>query len=543
MPSKTAHDILQSSHTPSPNTKSPEQLDRYNDRPGRIPELQEQIRDDRETLLGSRFRLRSNRHELRKTRENAANQAGTAFNLVKRFLLEQSFELPHDIQAALEAAELSSDRLGVQEVEYEESEERYNLEEWRYTEREQKFVDNLLGSTPVASAPPPPAHGSLGTHDLTQLFIDGAENDDAPTVPELLPLPPNISDLDLPTMPPLEGKASVTFQQPLVAKHIPTSTSYIESSMTHPENEPLCRRSFSESELDHARLRWFDTRTRVEEWLLDNLEGSRLQRAQLRLHLSRGVSDDEAWWQLVLQHWKSESRGSITFQTGDTTVSGSIGNQPTFDDVDPSNAPEDSGTDGFYARPSFASPLLGNDRVVDALDAEEFPPTIRSSDLFDQASKHVTFETRSPSAQSLSTQPTTATRRSSAVDFSSVSSTNDVSSCTSSGDANTVRQRDLSETYEVQPGEEKNRVSEPSRSESENHSSSIAITTTTGIDDLSAAASAVLSHTGASHPVHEDPRAGTSVSPEPVHRSKLSTPRTKSWYGRLFSWKSLSGTG
>jgi hypothetical protein len=59
----------------------------------RIEDRQENLRDARETLLGSRFRLQAQRRELLETRETAASQAGAVFNRLRQYLRELALDV------------------------------------------------------------------------------------------------------------------------------------------------------------------------------------------------------------------------------------------------------------------------------------------------------------------------------------------------------------------------------------------------------------------------------------------------------------------
>jgi hypothetical protein len=412
--------------------------DQYADLLDRIEEHHEELRDAREKLIGVRFRLRARREELRTTREKAAVQAGSAFDLVKRFMLGQGYDLPQNVRQAIEDADNWRDRLGIRELEFEQAEEAYNLEEWKYTEEEKKFVDDLSTNTPLAPASLAPPFGAFDTRGLTRLSFGISDADDALAVPEVPTISPNVLDLTHLsedsrkteqsrvkgllhfTAPPKRNWASMFHATTLIDRHTQFR---------------LRSRPYSETDLGDARLKWSDTRNRIEEWLLETLEHSGLHRARLRSQLSNTKLDDETWWKLVCEHWSSDTPEGEVIHTGDTVASTIDGSQPVsataFRKIF-----EECNMDDPEARLSSATPLVSDDRVVDALENMDFPSTLSASDLFDRTPKRVTFAAR---VDSTSTQPTAGSTTSSQINDSSISTLNKESSYTSSGGVASIR--------------------------------------------------------------------------------------------------------
>jgi hypothetical protein len=119
-----------------------------------VEDKKEELRDAREALLGSRFRLQVQRRDLTATRAIAASKAGAAFNYLRQYLAKLGADMPAEIESALSEAETLRNTLGVQEVEYDEAEKVYNLAEWRYTVEETQFMDQLRSSAPVVPNQP-----------------------------------------------------------------------------------------------------------------------------------------------------------------------------------------------------------------------------------------------------------------------------------------------------------------------------------------------------------------------------------------------------
>ncbi|KAH7081327.1 hypothetical protein BKA63DRAFT_561874 [Paraphoma chrysanthemicola] len=424
---------------PSPDGRSTNSQYRHEDLLEQIEEHQEDLRDAREVVVGSRFRLRTKRQELRATRETASSQSGSAFTLIRKFLLEQKVALPQQIEYAMEDAETWRDRLGEREVDYELAEEQYNRDEWNYTEREKKFVEDIFVSMRGASSKLTPLGGSA--QDLTSYSI-GVEmpepHEYAPDITDVGNLAPDIT-LDYSNL------SATMFTQDDYAVEPETNRARLSTSHSlyavpnrREQQEKLLTRPYSETDLAPLRFEWSDTRKRIEGWLLEALEGSKVQQAQLWNVLSSSGVNDKDWWQLVIRNWASDSPGNNPFHTGDTTASDKSLNSAASADTmrKSSNDPGKELEEG----PSSASPLISLDRVVDALESFDFPRNIEPHDLVDPApAKHVTFMMRSQSARSMSTQPTAVTRSSSGLDFSSMSSVEEDLSYVSSADADTIR--------------------------------------------------------------------------------------------------------
>jgi hypothetical protein len=387
-----------------------------------IEDNQDDIRDTRERLVGVRFRLRTKRRELKATREDAVVKAGVAFSRVKTFLLMQSLELPPDIQKALDDADTSRDILGTQETEYEEAEDSYNLEEWLYSDKETKFVDNLfstLQSSPITIGQPPDRFGQTQTSQIP------------PSVERFGPA--------LPTLPVL-SRANALVHDVLPSYEASEHAEYVEKLQVYESPEPLERalesvslhdislkaayivepfnRSQSENDLNLARQKWSQTRDRIDKWMLEAVDDSRFQKAQLRNQLSKPNLNDKDWWRLVVEHWRSTSPSLSAFHTGDTTVLASTTSEPasakslqkSLGDLELVET-----EDG----PSTATPLVQDDRHVDALEVIDFPSDLKLSEVFGRTPKRVTFL---GSDQSISSQLTINTCVFSETESSSVSS-------------------------------------------------------------------------------------------------------------------------
>ncbi|KAJ4992586.1 hypothetical protein SVAN01_01969 [Stagonosporopsis vannaccii] len=267
---------------------------------------QENLRDARETLMGFRFRLRSKRRELQLAREEAGSKAGAAMSLVKRFLQDQGIGLPDDINSTLSEVDALRDELGAHEVDYEETEERYNREEWRYTQKEEELIEHLETYQPS---------------EITPSNQVAPENHDAA---------PLLSGVD--TVPAVGSQLSQLAKMKDEPNHQTTNIDNDVAQEVVFETEARGPIRFAGVSYDHlARLgggptfedpstQWRNTRKRVNEWLLETVSLSSYQRQRLK--------DEQNWAQVVAHHWWSGSPHTSAFRTGDSTIAESIDTLP-----------------------------------------------------------------------------------------------------------------------------------------------------------------------------------------------------------------------
>ncbi|KAH7409819.1 hypothetical protein DE146DRAFT_604907, partial [Phaeosphaeria sp. MPI-PUGE-AT-0046c] len=369
-----------------------------------IEKDQEDIRDAREGLLGSRFRLQVQRRELLNIREKTATQAGATFDLVRKYLITINVALPDEIKLAISATEQLRNELGGQEVEYDEAEKAYNLEEWEYTSKESKFIDDMCGATPVPDHaiksaptmdyPDGASRFSLGRQDIENIVAE-AEGD----VPhELLDIQGVLVDDDGPNEVPntVAGEVHETYAE----------SDGQRSASTHDLTADTSRSLlFAELDPNHTRLKWAGTRRSIDEWLLHALEHSRFEKAQFQVWLSEHT-DNEGWWSFVDQHWYPESPDGSHHHMADTTISeegssGPVSSNAMHNLFDAPDTPESA------VRHFSDPPLIAEDRIVDALDDVNFPTDIEPRDLVDWPLGPTKTRSRSSKTRSISTRHTT----------------------------------------------------------------------------------------------------------------------------------------
>jgi hypothetical protein len=430
------------------------QTDGFTDFLIHIEDRQDALRDAREALLGSRYRLQVQRRELRNTREKAASQTGATFNRIRKYLLELNLDLPSEIDAALSEADLSRDDLGIQELEYEEAERAYNLEEWRYTEKETKFVDDVSGSAPVASQRSGPfplveednniLRFSYGPQDIAHIV---AEADG-----ELLPFAVFENDLQADSIDyhseDSEGQSTVSGE--------PSTPLEFGSIFSHESIIPeySARTTHEDSQTDdnvvigHYRMNWSGpsgTLQYIDKWLLDILKTSELEKRRLKASLSLHDIQQDEWWLLVEQHWTARNADNTAYHTGDTTVS-----DETLSEAESSNAMRrlfDTSSIAESAIQTMPALNMLPQEVGEYLELAPFPKRIKRRDLVDHiperpllhdGKKHVKFLGSSLSDHSESTHPPLFTQASSGLDFSSTSGVSNKTPGPSSGEKEMV---------------------------------------------------------------------------------------------------------
>lgn len=417
-----------SSVNPADSSQVPDSLfaewstnqDEYTDFVHRIEKEQEDIRDAREDLLGSRFRLQVQRRELLKTREKAATQAGATFDRVRRYLIAIDVAMPDDIEISISATEQLRNDLGDQEVEYDEAEKAYNMEEWEYTQKESRFIDDMCGTTPAPNDivkntqpmeyPDEATRFSLGRQDIENIVAE-AEGD---VSHELLDIEGPLRDEDELS----EAPSTVAGE---IHKTITGSDG--KHSTSTPDLTVDSSGSLLLAEIDPTRtqLKYAGTRRSVDEWLLHALEQSRFEKAQFQIWFSEHT-DIEEWWSFVEHNWYPESPDGSQQDKADSTIS-----EEGLSDPVSSNAMRNlfdvSDTHDSAAQDLSDLPLIAEDRVMDAFDEVNFPMDIEPRDLEDWPLSPMKPRSRRSKIRSGSTTYRTGSRAGSYPDFSSSFST------------------------------------------------------------------------------------------------------------------------
>lgn len=300
---------------PPPPPPPPQRAHSYD--PPDLQMFREEVRESRETLIGARYRLHTKRRELRDVRQQTGAEVGAAYSLFKRYMLNQDIPLPSSLLVAIQKADEARDKLGVVETDYDDAENKYNQEEWTYTELEEEFVETIsghIGVFPMSQRPrTQPNEATLLTR-----FADAQVNTSSYV---------NIDELvDAPLMgyDNLSGNSRGDLEDRTILDG--TESSMSRGVRSHPDvHEPRRRhsilpRSLSEADLDETRLQWPNIRRRIDEWLLERLESSSLERQRLSNILSQHDLRDLEWFQIITR-WYLDSPNDFQFHTGDTTAS------------------------------------------------------------------------------------------------------------------------------------------------------------------------------------------------------------------------------
>lgn len=337
----------------------------------RIDEEQEELRDSRDELLGSRFRLQAKRDELRSLREKTGATDGYAFNLLRRYLHESNTNIPHDIEKAFNEASLLRDRLGILETEYEYDETSYNKLEWNYTRKESQFVEALVendlgpNSTLKRTATEPrTADSNHQSGEFPDTWIGPVHYNGNGPGTNLQALD-ELVDHDL-------TPSNYAISNIRRGASLRSNGSAARSTKRLSENSPF----------PHAQSNWLAKVQRIDEWLLDMISNSPLQKAYLRSLDYLDYLDDDSWWEQVEQNWNLEWSLDIRevpiFHTGDSTVSHRIASQRVSTSTD-----DIVGSDDSVVKAGNSMPLLSEDRVIDDFDVTSRPSSIKAGDFSD----------------------------------------------------------------------------------------------------------------------------------------------------------------
>jgi hypothetical protein len=240
-------------------------------------------------------------------------------------LLSLNTPIPSNILEAIRKADEARDNLGIVETDYDDAENKYNQEEWSYTQLEEDFIDELSSFGTISRAHQQDPGLLTRFADASSDFVNHSVLDELANMSlDVTPMYSNQEDW---------SNKQLAEYEPLTSWVMVKGTrSHQDESERYHMQAPLPR-SFSEADLDDSRLKWSSVRYRIDTWLLDNLKSSWFQQERLRDALSRYNLEDHDWFQAITRYWYSESPDDTAFRTGDTTVSTSADEQSTSNDV------------------------------------------------------------------------------------------------------------------------------------------------------------------------------------------------------------------
>ncbi|KAF2267693.1 hypothetical protein CC78DRAFT_541339 [Lojkania enalia] len=326
-------------HRSTSNDRAAKQ-DRNQDQIDGLEQQEEELRDSRDNLLGSRFELKTRRTAFRELRRKEGVEVGIVVDHVRRLLLEIGREIPQYLENAFNQLLSLRDQLGIVEDEYEQLEEAYNMQEWEYTEKEVAFIENIMGDGPSSRALSAAEERNNEMENLTRYAFGIEEAKEG-------------SNLEPPRTPQVNRSVSadafITHSQPYIGSpHIPPSVWPHVPSLPHQSpqlqlpRDDYPPRQYGEKPLVHAFQNWpeaeksmhtwsmavnpsresverttigtlpgrLGTKRHIDKWSLDVVACSNFEKSHLKNWVPQDGLDDEHWWQLIKNHWDSDSADS-----------------------------------------------------------------------------------------------------------------------------------------------------------------------------------------------------------------------------------------
>ncbi|KAH6865208.1 hypothetical protein BKA58DRAFT_472346 [Alternaria rosae] len=285
---------------------------------------QEELRDCRDELLGSRFKLAEMRKELKDLHVETSTKEGVAFNLLRQHLNKSATFSPQEILKAFNEASTLRDRLGLLEAKYDAAEANYNTLEWNYSNKEAKFVEGALTNklVPIGTVSRSRSADDLNIAQLTHGMTDRTEKSrDAWNHTMYC----EISDPGGDTL----VQTEIAQQGEALGKEEFMSSGEALYVDAHAAVSPI-ERGIENAQKKQERKRWLRKMARIDDWLLETVDDSRLHQLYLKAIHDVGYPDDDAWWKHT-SHLLIESREELPpFRTGDSTVSNQTTSKPNI---------------------------------------------------------------------------------------------------------------------------------------------------------------------------------------------------------------------
>jgi len=267
------------------------------DKINQIERDEDQIRDAREDLLGSRFRLKDQRGGLRDLRQKTGQEEGALINQVRKIFHEKNIAFPIELENSFARVLELRDTLGLVEGSYEEEEEKYDQLEWEYTEKESEFVAKWTDQKPSVLERERVARSQdRNLHEFEQMELGTMAAGFPVLRPETIliggqqPLP-------------ITEAALKDFEQRSSASRLPQSLPIRVNGMSSPL--PM---SYNGTAIIQAPLAWNNTRKLIDDWILDTVSCSHHQKLILRSLISQDNLDDATWWRLVTHYWDKDGQ-------------------------------------------------------------------------------------------------------------------------------------------------------------------------------------------------------------------------------------------
>ncbi|KAF2868231.1 hypothetical protein BDV95DRAFT_610199 [Massariosphaeria phaeospora] len=251
---------------------------------------QQQLQDAREELLGMRFALRARRTALTGLRQSAGAAEGALLSHLRNIFRAQGIPMQEDLEKDYKSLVAMRNKLGASDVEYDEAEQKYNREEWRYTQKEGDFVESLADDGPSFEGSQRTKERLVEAESLTR-FATGNEETQSRAVED------SAAQREISAILELARSASLPELQRSIGNIQSTKhdVSSMETSRLVPASLPdltpkmdlgYRRRtpsfSNSESALSQSRRVWPEMAQRIESWVLDTVQSSPLKHERLR---------------------------------------------------------------------------------------------------------------------------------------------------------------------------------------------------------------------------------------------------------------------
>ncbi|CAN9426029.1 unnamed protein product [Alternaria sp. RS040] len=247
----------------------------------------EKLRDSGDEVVGFRFRVAAKRKELRDMRFQTSIKDGNVFNLLRQRSHADKTPFPQSILDAVDEASALRDRLGSLEAEYDNIEAEYNALEWSHTDKETRFFEKLVDSGFVANGAFGQRRASIQYDDA---FVTRLTSDHLQSLNNTIPAEVEQTEDPSGELIELMGLEKELFDQERLEPREDNLLNSVQSSVTSLTEEAAQR-------LARAQFRslLFGKMKRVNAWLLDIIEGSPLQKAQLNARLGFNTDNPNGW--------------------------------------------------------------------------------------------------------------------------------------------------------------------------------------------------------------------------------------------------------
>ncbi|OCK79972.1 hypothetical protein K432DRAFT_405125 [Lepidopterella palustris CBS 459.81] len=355
--------------TPPANSKQPSSLPGTAIIPQRSPNpptrqqlqqaisKQERLADSRERIVSARVNLREAREEVRKHRVRAGDAEATFMSELRRFREQRGSAFPADLDAYYHTVQDTRDALGKLEDDYLQAEKSFGASEWQFIEEESDFYKYELPELFSTDPGQDYNHPETLSQDLNSLDASQTAAREATrnlpkeyqsAVARVEELKGQFKDLRQERVGHLDEhlrlqadcqippESQDILEQLIIAKvkvqQLRQEAIINESSISmhgrrasEPWNGPVTslpklefsygKRAHTESALDCVLDNFSHARKRINQWILDALLDSSLEKARYKAefpNLDSTASDDRSWWKLLTRYWNDDQSDSRT---------------------------------------------------------------------------------------------------------------------------------------------------------------------------------------------------------------------------------------